>query len=319
MKKVAVTSNAFSKNRVLRNKICKLFPNTQFNDEGKRFSKNGLVGFLKDIEAAVIGLDTIDDAVLEQLPNLKIIAKFGVGLDNIDLDACKKRNITVGWTGGINKLSVAEMTLGFMLGLSRNLYTTSSQLSKGYWNKSGGMQLTGRTVGIVGIGNIGKEVIRLLEPFKCNILVNDIIEQKEYYQNNNLKEASKEDIFRNSDIITIHTPLTDQTRHLIDQKSIFLMKSGVHIINTARGGIINLNDLKFALQNNIISGAAMDVYEVEPPEDKELLALDNFYCTPHIGGNSIEAVTAMGESAISHLVNFSNMTKNEKDNNELSQ
>jgi len=299
--KVAVTANAFSKNEFLRENLKSFFSNVKFNETGKRFSQKELIEFLKDADAAIVGLDKINEDVLKELLKLKIIAKYGVGLDNIDQVACQKYKVAIGWSGGVNKLSVAEMTLGFMLGLSRNLYKTSSQLSKGHWNKSGGVQLSGQTIGVIGVGHIGKEVIRLLKPFFCKILVNDIIDQEQYYKENGLHEVTKNDIFKNSDIITIHTPLTEETKYLINKDTMNVMKPTAYIINTARGGIVNQNDLKYALQNNIIAGAALDAYEVEPPEDMELLALDNFDCTPHIGGNSKEAVRAMGESAINHL------------------
>ena len=240
------------------------------------------------------------------MPNLKIIAKYGVGLDNIDLKACDERNIKVGWTGGVNKRSVAEMTLGFMLALSRNLYLTSNQLKKNVWNKSGGLQLTGKTIGIIGAGFIGKEVIELLKPFNCDILINDIYELRGLKQKN-IIQVEKEIIYTKSDIISIHTPLNIETDNLINLSVMEKMKNTALLINTSRGKIINEKDLKFALKNKIIAGAALDVYEKEPPEDSELLKLDNIICTPHIGGNSKEAVLAMGISAIEHLVDFQNI------------
>lgn len=302
--KIAVTANAFSKNEFLRKSLKQYFPNAVFNDTGKRFSEEELIKFLKDADAAIVGLDKIHARVLRELGRLKIIAKYGVGLDNIDLEACKNHDVSIGWNGGVNKLSVAEMTLGFMLGLSRNLYQTSSQLSRGQWNKSGGVQLSGKTIGIIGVGYIGKELIRLLKPFSCNILVNDIIDQEEYYKSNNLCKATKNDILKSSDIVTIHTPLTEETKNFINKNTLSIMKQTSYIINTARGGIVNQDDLKYALQNNLIAGAAIDAYETEPPEDIELLSIDNFFCTPHIGGNSKEAVIAMGESAINHLKKY---------------
>ena len=266
-----------------------------------------LIEYIKDADAIIVGLEPIDKEVLEQCPNLKIVSKYGVGLNNIDLEACKKRDITIGWTGGVNKLSVAEMTLGYMLMLCRNLFITSNELKNGIWNKSGGFQLSGKKVGIIGVGHIGKEVIRLLKPFNCEILVNDIINQEEYYKENNLKEVSKEEIFKTCDIVTIHTPFDSTTDNLINKKVFETMKNSSFIINSARGGIINEDDLKYALQNNLIAGAAIDAYVEEPPTDKELLSLANLICTPHIGGNSREAVEAMGLSAINHLKEFYNL------------
>lgn len=298
---IAVTSPSFSSNKTLQQEIYKYFPKAKLNLDGKRFNKKDLIEYIKDADAIIVGLEPIDKEVLEQCPNLKIVSKYGVGLNNIDLEACKKRDITIGWTGGVNKLSVAEMTLGYMLMLCRNLFITSNELKNGIWNKSGGFQLSEKRIGIIGVGYIGKELIRLLKPFNCEILVNDIINQEQYYKENNLKEVSKEEIFKTCDIVTIHTPFDSTTDNLINKKVFETMKNGSFIINSARGGIINEDDLKYALLNNIIAGAAIDAYVEEPPSDKELLSLPNLICTPHIGGNSREAVEAMGLSAIENL------------------
>lgn len=302
--KIVVTSPSFSSNTVLQEEIYRYFPNAKLNVEGKRFSKDELVAYIGDAEALIVGLEPIDKELLDRCNNLKIISKYGVGLNNIDLDECKKRDIAIGWTGGVNRLSVAEMTLGYMLMLCRNLYVTSNLLKGGTWNKSGGFQLSGKTVGIIGVGYIGKEVIRLLKPFNCKILVNDILNQDEYYSEHNLVECSKETIYREADIITIHTPYDESTNDLINMEVFHMMKKSAFVINSARGGIINENDLKYALQNNIIAGAAIDAYNEEPPKDNALLSLPNLICTPHIGGNAQEAVEAMGMSAIKHLVEF---------------
>jgi phosphoglycerate dehydrogenase-like enzyme len=302
--KIAVTSPSFSSNEVLQDEIYRYFPNAKLNLEGKRFSKDELISYIKDADGVIIGLELVDEEVLQLCPNLKIVSKYGVGLNNIDLDVCKNKNIAIGWTGGVNRLSVSEMTLGYMLMLARNLYVTSNQLKNGIWNKSGGFQLSGKTVGIIGIGFIGKDLIRLLKPFGCKILVNDIIDQDEYYNKNDLQKASKDEIFRNCDFVTIHTPYDESTKNMVNKEVLSSMKKSAFIINSARGGIIDEVALKFALQNNIIAGAAIDAYVEEPPSDKEFLSLENLICTPHIGGNAKEAVEAMGMSAIKHLVEF---------------
>lgn len=302
--KIVVASPSFSSNKTLQDEICKYFPYAKLNLKGIRFNQHELIEYIKDADGVIIGLEPINQEVLEQCKNLKIISKYGVGLNNIDQDECKKRDIAIGWTGGVNKLSVAEMTLGYMLMLCRNLYATSNQLKIGTWNKSGGFQLSGKTIGIIGVGYIGKEVVRLLKPFACKILVNDIINQDKYYKEHNLIKSSKEEIFKNADIITIHTPYNDSTSNMINMEVLKSMKESAFVINSARGGIINEDDLKYALQNSIIAGAAIDAYTEEPPTDKEFLNLPNLICTPHIGGNAKEAVEAMGMSAIKHLVEF---------------
>ena len=301
---IVVTSPSFSKNEILQKEILKYFPNAKLNLDGTRFKKTELIDYIADANAIIVGLDDIDKEILDNCKNLKIVAKYGVGLDNIDVDGCKEKNIAIGWSGGVNRLAVAEMTLGLMFALIKNLFLTSNQLKNGIWNKSGGFNLSGKTIGIIGVGFIGKELIKLLKPFNCKILVNDIINQNEYYKANNLIESSKENIFKGADIITIHTPLTKETKYLINKKNISLIKKSSFIINTARGAIVNQNDLKDALQNHLIAGSALDVYEIEPPIDKEFLKLENLISTPHIGGNSKEAIELMGFSAIKHLKEF---------------
>jgi phosphoglycerate dehydrogenase-like enzyme len=302
--KVKVSTIAFSKNKLLVEDLLKHFPDAVVNDSGKRIIDGELIEYFADAEAVIVGLEIITPELLDKLPKLRIIAKYGVGLDNIDLDACKNRGILVGWSGGVNKRSVAEMALGFMIALCRNLFSTSNELKQFIWNKSGGVQLSGKTIGIIGLGNIGKELVLLLKPFGCNILVNDIEDVSEFATANNLQCVDKNTLISLSDIVSIHTPLTSETRNMFTTKEFNQMKKSAFIINTARGGIINEIDLKIALKEKIIAGAALDVYETEPPIDKELLQLPNLICTPHTGGNAAEAVFAMGESAINHLLKF---------------
>ncbi len=301
---ITVTSPSFSKHPILNKEIKALFPNAKLNTTGFRYKGQALIDYIKDTEGLILGMELISDSVLDHCKHLKIISKYGVGLNNIDLHACQRRNIQIGWTGGVNKLSVAEMTIGFMLMLSRNLFVTCNQLKRNIWNKSGGIQLSGKTIGIIGVGHIGKEVIRLLQPFNCKIFVNDVIEQDEYYRKNDLIAVTKEAIFREADFISVHTPLTELTENLINSNSIGLMKRNAFVINTARGGIVNEEDLKNALLNQRIEGAAIDTYLDEPPTDPKFLSIPNLICTPHIGGNANEAILAMGRSAIDHLKNY---------------
>lgn len=304
--KIGITSVSFSKNPTLVSELNQHFPDTTINTTGRVLNENELLAALHDADAAIVGTEPITDALLAQLPNLKFISKYGVGMDNIDLAACHKHTVAVGWTGGVNKTAVAEMTIGFMISLCRNLFLTSQQLKSGIWNKNGGVQLGGKTVGIIGAGYIGQELIRLLAPFHCRILINDIIDQSEYIALVGATAVSKDVLFRESDIVTIHTPLTPETHHLITADTLALMKPTAFLINTARGRIVDLNALKIALKNGIIAGAALDTYDYEPPTDIDLLQLPNLICTPHIGGNSVEAVLAMGRSAIGHLREYFN-------------
>jgi phosphoglycerate dehydrogenase-like enzyme len=302
--RIAVTSPSFSKHPDLIREVETSFTHYKLNTEGKRFTQEELIEYLKGYDAAIVGLDQINKAVIDALPDLKMISKYGVGLNNIDLDYCKEKSVKIGWTGGVNKLSVAELVIGNAISLLRNLYVSSNQLSQGDWVKNGGEQLSNKTVGIIGVGHIGKEVIRLLKPFNCKILVNDIIDQTAYYREVGAEEVSKQEIFERSDVVTIHTPLTEDTRNIVNSENLSMMSAHAIVINSARGGIVDEKALFTALNNKEIGGAALDVYEIEPPEDSAFLALPNLICTPHVGGNAKEAVYAMGMSAINHLKNY---------------
>lgn len=302
--KVAVTSPSFSAHPVLQEEILRSFPGTKLNLAGVRYKEQALIDYVKDADALVIGLEQIDQTVIDQCTNLKIIAKYGVGLNNLDLDYCATKNIKIGWTGGVNRRSVSEMVLGFMIGLGRNLYPTSNQLSEGVWNKSGGFQLTEKTVGIIGCGYIGKDLVQLLKPFRCTVLINDISDLSEFCDCEGTQQVELDELYAKSDFVTIHTPYTTLTHNLLNAAAFQKMKKGAIVINTARGGIINEKDLKAALRSGHLGGAALDTYEQEPLTDEELMRLPNLINTPHIGGNAREAVEAMGMSAIMHLRNF---------------
>jgi D-3-phosphoglycerate dehydrogenase len=302
--KVAVTSPSFSKHPVLIKKINESFDMVKLNAEGKIFTQEELIEYLDGYEAVIVGLDSINKEVIDALPDLKIISKYGVGLNNIDLDYCKEKGISIGWTGGVNRLSVAELCLGNMLSLIRNLSPSSKQMAKGKWIKNGGEQLSGKRVGIIGLGHIGKELVRLLTPFQCEIWVNDLVYDDDFVKINGLLKKSKEEIYSNCKVISLHVPFTNLTNNLIGKKELSTMSDGTILINSARGGLIDESALLEELKTGRIS-AALDVFEVEPPTNSELLSLDNLLATPHIGGNSVEAVEAMGLSAIGHLQTYS--------------
>ena len=204
----------------------------------------------------------------------------------------------------MNALGVAEMTVCFLAGLSRNVLQSGVRLSAGEWDQSGGRQLSGRTVGVIGVGHVGKEVVRLLAPYGCRIMANDIVEQAGYFAENGLIAASKEEIRAEADFVTIHTPLTKETRGMVDEAFLAAMKPAAYLVNTARGGIVDQAALKRALTEGAIAGAALDVFDEEPCGDLEFLSLPNLFSTPHIGGSAEESILAMGRSAIHHLSRY---------------
>jgi D-3-phosphoglycerate dehydrogenase len=191
-----------------------------------------------------------------------------------------------------------------MLGLCRNVFGSGFKLKQSDWDKNGGHQLSGKTVGIIGCGHIGSDVARLLSPLGCSILVRDIVDKSDFCHKQGASIASLEEVIEKSDVITLHVPLTELTRQMVNENFLKRMKSSAFFINTCRGEVVDQDALKNALNQKTIAGAALDVFAEEPPTDAEFLSLPNLMVTPHIGGNAREAVAAMGRSAIDHLVSF---------------
>ena len=304
--KIVVTPPAFCKSEALKSKLSSLFPNTVYNQSTDYLSGVELLNFLKDADAAIIGRDPVTQDTLDALPQLKMISKYGVGLDNLDLNAIKQRGVELALTKGINKRSVAELTLSFMIGLCHNIFISAERMKRGEWIREGGQNLSGKTIGIIGCGNVGKEVIKILKPFGCKILTNDIEDRSNFCLQQGAIESSFELLIKASDIVSLHVPLTNLTRDMINQNVLEDMKANAFLVNTSRGPVVNQSHLHRALVSKEILGAALDVFCSEPPDDIEFLQLPQLMVTPHIGGNSIEAVEAMGQGAIDNLLKYFN-------------
>ena len=301
---IVVTPPAFCKSEVLKFKLSSLFPGTVYNEKNDYLFESELIDFLKDADAAIIGRDPVTKATLEALPQLKMISKYGVGLDNLDIASIKEKGVELAVTAGTNKRSVAELTLSFMLGLCHQIFIGAERIKRGEWIREGGHDLSGKTIGIIGCGNVGKEVVQLLKPFGCEILVCDIEDRSEFCRDQGAALSSFESLIEKSDIVTLHVPLTDLTRDMIDEAILRKMPANAYLINTSRGQVVNTSALHEALVTGAISGAALDVFCSEPPDDMAFLQLPNLMVTPHIGGNSVEAVEAMGQAAIDNLAAF---------------
>jgi phosphoglycerate dehydrogenase-like enzyme len=302
--RVAITPPPICNSFILRDELSKLFSQSIFNDTGRYLTEDELIRFAGEADALLVGRDRITDKVLSALPQLKIIAKYGVGLDNIDQEAMQRHKVQLGWTAGVNRRSVAELTLGFMLGLCHNVFKSGGALKQGQWMKEGGQLLQGKTVGIIGCGNIGKEVVRLLKPFECQVWIRDILDMSEFCKESDAIEKSLEEVLAGADIISMHVPLTEKTRHMMNATTLGNMQPTAFLINTSRGDVVDQAALKEALIKKTIAGAALDVFSQEPPEDTGLLACPQLMVTPHIGGNAIEAVHAMAHAAFQHLEDY---------------
>lgn len=299
--KIAVCSRSFSRNPILRQELLSRYKTVTFNDSGEQLDGRRLVRFLKNHDKAITALETIDESILSQLPQLKAIGKYGVGLDMIDMKAMNKYGVRLGWVAGVNRRSVSELTLSLMINMLRHVHLANSEVQSGIWRQVIGRQLSGATIGIIGCGHVGKDLIKLLRPFECQILVNDIVDYPSFYDEYDVQRASLPQLMAMSDIVSIHVPLNIDTQGILDAKMLSLMKTSAILINIARGGLVDELALKNMLIDHRLSGAAFDVFDSEPPKDSELLSLPNFLATPHIGGSSEEAILAMGRSAINGL------------------
>ena len=303
MSSVAVASRSFSRHPELRALVLARYSDAKFNDDGLSLQGKSLIEFLSGYEKAITALEIIDDSILSHLPNLKVISKFGVGLDMIDLHDLKKYGIKLGWTGGVNKRSVSELVVSFAVALIHRAVFANSEVKKGKWYQVKGRQLSKCTFGIIGCGHIGKDLVKLLKPFDCKILAHDIRNFKEFYKKNKVKSVGIEELIKKSDVVTLHLPLNESTKNFMNEERLQMLKSNAILINLARGGLIDEDVLKKRVLEKRIAGAALDVFEIEPPIDKELLTMDNVLITPHIGGSTEEAILAMGVAAIEGLDN----------------
>jgi phosphoglycerate dehydrogenase-like enzyme len=298
---IAVASRSFSRHPVLRAELLERYENVRFNDAGASLSGTALVDFLRGCTKAITGLEQIDEGLLTALSELRVVSKYGVGLDMIDLRAIQRHGVRLGWQGGVNRRSVAEMVIAAAIDLLHLVPAANAEIRNGQWRQLVGRQLSNRTVGIIGCGHIGKEVAMLLKPFGCRILANDIRDYPDFYSAHSVEPVGLEELLEAADVVTLHLPLDESTRGLVTGQRMAGMKPGAVLINMARGGLVDEPALKRALLDGSLRGAAFDVFSEEPPSDRELLNLPNFVATPHIGGSSEEAILAMGRAAISGL------------------
>jgi D-3-phosphoglycerate dehydrogenase len=299
--RVAVASRSFSRHPELRRELLSRYEQVTFNEAGVSLSGADLVVFLQGHDKAITALEVIDEELLSNLPQLKVIGKYGVGLDMIDFDAMDRYGVQLGWTGGVNKRSVSELVISAAIALLHRAAESHAEVRAGQWRQLQGRQLSGKTVGIVGCGHIGKDVASLLRAFGCRILAHDIRDFPEFYTANGIVAVSLDELLAEAEVVTIHLPLDASTRRMFDSRRLQTMKPGACLINLARGGIVEESALKELLKEGHISGAALDVFSQEPPLDNELLNLPNLIATGHIGGSTQEAVLAMGRAAIDGL------------------
>ncbi len=273
-------------------------------------SEEELIELIKDVDAVIVrSKPMVTRRVIEAATKLKVIGRAGVGLDNIDLEAAKEKGIAVLNAPSAPTISVAELTIGLMLALLRKIAFADRKLREGVWAKKQclGTELRGKTLGVIGMGRIGTEVARIAyHGFKMKIIYYDVRRcPAEIEKELNAKCVDLDTLLREADIVTIHVPLLPQTRHLINEEKLKLMKKTNILVNTARGGVVDTKALVKALREGWIAGAALDVFEEEPlPPNHPLTQLDNVVLTPHIGANTVEAQERAGIEIVNKIIEY---------------
>jgi D-3-phosphoglycerate dehydrogenase len=264
-----------------------------------------MLGLVGDIDAFICGDDEITQAVVDRaLPRLKVISKYGIGLDKIDVDYVTEKRIPLTFCPGVNHTTVAEHTFALLLALSRKLITEANHCAAGEWVRLTGNEIMGKTISIIGMGRIGKEVAIRANAFGMNVVGFDLYWDEEFANQYKVKRCeSIEDALSAGEVVSLHVNLTDETRDLINKQSITRMKNGVIILNCARGEIVNTEDLAHALNEGIVGGYGADVLDVEPPpSDHPILHAKNTIITPHIGSRTYESVQRQAGMAADNLI-----------------
>lgn len=266
---------------------------------------------MKSVDAVISGNELhITDELLRKVPNLKIVAKLGTGLDMIDIDAASRHNVLVFHTPGINTQAVADHTFALILSTARKIIICDQSLREKQWEhtKIMGIEIWQKTLGIIGLGAIGRNVALRAKGFQMKVKAYDPYWPGEFAKEHGVEQVEMDELLRISDIVTLHLPLTSETRGLIDKKALDKMKPSAILINAARGGIVNESDLYHALKNKKITGAGIDVFENEPPTASPLLELDNVVLTPHTAAFTLDVMNKMSMGVVEQLIEYYNGT-----------
>jgi len=274
------------------------------NPTGKKLTEEKLAELVTDFDVIIAGTEPITEFVMSKAKNLRMISRVGIGLDSVDLLAAKKRGIKVSYTPDAPSPAVAELTIGLIITLLRSVHLSNLQMHKGEWNRYFGKRIADATIGVIGLGRIGTRVLNRLSVFGTpKLLVNDISRNQELDHKFKLDWVSKEKIYQEADIISLHLPLTAKTKNMIGREQLLMMKSDASIINTSRGGIINEKDLFDVMKEGHLSGAAIDVFDNEPYSG-ELVGIENCVLTAHMGSMSIDCRTRMEIESTEEAVRF---------------
>jgi phosphoglycerate dehydrogenase-like enzyme len=305
MKKVVITSEFFGRfsdegEQILKEAGYTVIPNSY----RKGLNEAEVISIVSEANAIICDLEPITSKVIDSALHLKIISRRGVGVDSVDVEYAKANGITVARTLNVVEEPVAELVMAYIFQAYRKIDLLNSDMKKGVWRKILGSSLSGKTLGIIGLGNIARELIRKAQPFDMKIIYYDVLRKSDTEKELSVGYASFENLLAESDIISIHAPLLESTENMFNYASMQLMKKKPVLINTARGAIINESDLCRALDEELISFAAIDVFDTEPKTDSPLLKYENAILTPHVGTFTKETFIAMDVMAAQNIINY---------------
>lgn len=303
MKKILVTPRSFAK---YSKKPIEKLRNAGFeiigNDSGEIFTEERMEKAIADADAVIVGVDPLPASILAKAPRLKVVSKYGVGLDNVDLDYCKEHGIEVAITRGANSNAVADFAFALLLAVARRMGEIDRACRAGDWKKRVALDIWGKKIGILGLGAIGKGVALRAKGFNMEIYGYDVYKDEAFIKENDIRFTSVEEIFDECDFVSVHLPLVEGTRHLIDREMLKRAKNTLVIVNTARGGIIDEDALYEALRDGAIYGAGLDVFEREPASESPLIGLDNVIVGSHCSASSVGATDMMSMMAVDNVL-----------------
>ena len=304
MSKLLIAPSTFSKISEEPLKIVRsAFSEILINTTGSVLTKKKLMRLIKDVDVVIAGTEKYDKEIFDVAKNLKIISRLGVGIDNIDLEELKRKKVKLFTTKTTPEQAVAELTLGLILNFFRNISLSSSEIKKNIWKKRMGNLLSNKSIGIIGLGRVGKELIKIMSSFNAKILVYDTKPDKKYIMENKIKLVSFSKLLKTSDVISLHLNALNNSKPMFNKDEFNQMKKNAIIVNTSRGSIINEEDLIYALENKVIGGACLDVFINEPYNGK-LLKFNNTILTPHIGSYVSEIRNIMEIEAATSALQF---------------
>lgn len=305
--KILVTPTSFEKpeNAQARALLEGFADQIVYNDLGIPLKGSDLLSRLEGVDGYVAGLDYITADIIEKMPaSLKVISRYGAGVDRVDIPACNRKGITLTNTPGANATAVCELAFGLMLSAARNIPSLHRAVEQGQWPRSDGMELAGKTLGIIGLGAIGKKLALRAQAFDMTVQAFDPFLDRDFASAHGIADVRLDHLLNTSDVVSLHVPLTEQTRHMINAGSLALMRKGAIIINTARGGLIDEEAAAAALRDGKLRGLGLDAFEQEPLRDSPLTGLPGVVFTPHTGAHTAEAVFNMGMMAAQNAISI---------------